>query len=134
MEQPTISDMSAPKAEFAAPPQSAKPITALSYELRPAFIAMVREQSFSGLEYDNPYHHLREFEQLCACLTIAGMSQETLRWKLFPFSLTERAKQWYVQNVGKVACDWEELQKRFCLAFYPLSRIAALCQEILNFH
>jgi hypothetical protein len=126
MEQPTISDMTAPKAMFAAPPKSAKPITALSYELRPAFIAMVREQSFLGLEYDNPYHHLREFEQLGACLTIAGMSQETLRWKLFPFSLSERAKQWYAQNVGKVAGDWEDLQKRFCLAFYPLSQIAAL--------
>jgi len=126
MEQPTISDMTAPKAMFAAPPKSAKPITALSYELRPAFIAMVREQSFLGLEYDNPYHHLREFEQLSACLTIAGMSQETLRWKLFPFSLSERAKQWYAQNVGKVAGDWEDLQKRFCLAFYPLSQIAAL--------
>jgi len=70
---------------------------------------MVRKQSFSGLDYENPYHHLREFEQLCACLTIAGMSPETMLWKLFPFSLNERVRQWYAQNVGKVAGDWEEL-------------------------
>jgi hypothetical protein len=52
---------------------------------------------------------------------------------LFPFSLDERAKQWYSHNVGKVAGDWEELRNRFCLAFFPISRIAALQQEILNF-
>ena len=91
MEQPTIQNLSAPKGEFIEPPQSSKPIIASSYELRLGFIAMVREQAFSELDYENPYTHLREFGQLCACLTISGMSQETLWWKLFPFSLNERA-------------------------------------------
>jgi hypothetical protein len=52
---------------------------------------------------------------------------------LFPFSLDERAKQWYTHNEGKVAGDWKELRHKFCLAFFPISRIAALRQEILNF-
>ena len=105
MESSTIYNLSAPKGEFVEPPQSSKPIIASGYELCPSFIAMVREQPFLGLDYENPYHHLREFEQLCACLTIAGMSQETLRWKLFPFSLDNKAKQWYADNVGKVTGD-----------------------------
>jgi len=79
MEQPTIQQLSTPKGEFLEPPPSSKPITASGYELSPGFIAMVREQTFSGLDYENPYHHLREFEQLCACLTISGMTQENLR-------------------------------------------------------
>jgi len=41
--------------------------------------------------------------------------------EMFPFYLNERARQWYTQNVGKVAADWEELRNKFCLAFYPLS-------------
>jgi hypothetical protein len=61
---------------------------------------MVREQPFPGFDNDNPYHYLWEFEQLCSCLNILGMAQETLRWKLFPFSLAERVKQWYAHNVG----------------------------------
>jgi hypothetical protein len=92
MEQPIIQNISAPKGKFIEPPQSSKPIIASSYELCPGFIAMVWDQAFSGLDYENPYHHLREFEQLCTCLTISGMSQETLRWKLFPFSLNKRAR------------------------------------------
>ena len=74
MEQPTILNLSAPKGEFVEPPQFSKPITTSSYELCPGFIAMVQEQTFLGFDYENPYHHLREFEQLYACLTISGMS------------------------------------------------------------
>jgi hypothetical protein len=133
MELPTIHNLSAPKGELIEIPQSSKPITASSYELRPGLTSVVRDQAFLGLDYENPYHHLREFEQLCACLTISGMTQEMLRWKLFPFSLNERARQWYAHNVGKVNGDWEELRNKFCFAFFPLSRIASLRQEILNF-
>jgi hypothetical protein len=87
-----IHKFSAPKGEFLEPPQSSRPITASSYELRPVFIAIVQDQSFSRLENEDPYTHHREFELLCSCLTIAGMTQETLKWKLFPFSLLGRAK------------------------------------------
>ena len=62
------------------------------------------------------------------------MAQETLRWKLFPFSLNERVRQWYAHNVGKVNGEWEELQYRFCLVFFPISRIAFMRKEILDFH
>jgi hypothetical protein len=121
MEQQSIQNLSAPKGEFVEPPQSSKSITAFGYEFCSGFIAMVQEQPFLGFNYENPCHHLWEFEQLCACLTIVGMSQETLRWKLFPFSLDERAKQWYAHNIGKVNGDWEELRNRFYLVFFPIS-------------
>ena len=133
MENLSIQNLSAPKGEFVEPPQSSKPITASSFELCPGFIAMVREQTFSGYDNENPYHHLQEFEQLCSCLSIAGMAQETLRWKLFPFSLNERSRQWYAHNVGKVNREWEELRDRFCHEFFPISRIASLWKEILDF-
>ena len=133
MEHSTIYNLSAPKGELIKTPESSKPITASEYEFRPGFIAMVQDQAFSGLDYENPYTHLREFEQLCACITISGMSQDTLRWKLFPFSLNEEAKHWYTQNVGKVNGDLDELCKHFCFTFYPVSRVAALRQEVLSF-
>jgi hypothetical protein len=56
-----------------------KPKFSSSYELHPGLIAMVRAQSFSGLENENPCHHLQEFEEMCSCLNISGMTQETLK-------------------------------------------------------
>jgi hypothetical protein len=79
MDSTPIHKFSAPKGEFLEPPQSSKPITTSSYELKPGFIAMVQAQSFSGLKDENPYTHLRDFEHLCSCLVIAGMTQETLK-------------------------------------------------------
>jgi hypothetical protein len=48
---------------------------------------MVNDQSFSGEVNENIYSHLCEFEQICTCLHIEGMSYETLQWKPFSFSL-----------------------------------------------
>jgi hypothetical protein len=39
---------------------------------------MVQDQPFSSEVDENPYFHLHEFEQTCACLHIEGMSDETL--------------------------------------------------------
>jgi hypothetical protein len=45
----------------------------------------------------------------------------------------EVVSEWYDHNIGKLNGDWEELRNLFYLAFFPISQIAALRQEILNF-
>ena len=101
------------------PPKSIEPILTLGYELRPCFIKLIRNKFFSGEDNENPYSHLQEFEQAYACLRIVGMSDKTVRWKLFMFSLTGRAKHWYSQTVGSMQGDWEMLCSKFCLCFFP---------------
>ena len=98
-----------------------------SYELHPRIIAMVWAQTFSGLETEDPDLHLQVFEELCSCLVISGMSQETLKWKLYPFSLIGKAEQWYTHNEMSLNGDWEELRDDF------LSHTASLGSEILAF-
>jgi hypothetical protein len=61
------------------------------------------------------------------------MSDNTLRWKLFPFSLTKIAKQWYKLTVGSMQGDWEMLCSKFCLKFLPISRVARLQIDVLTF-
>ena len=92
MEHPSIQDLSAPTGEFLEPPPSEHPFLSSSYELRPDLIAMFWEFSFSALDDENPYHHLREFEQMCSCYAFMGMTHDTLRWKLCSFSLVDEAR------------------------------------------
>jgi hypothetical protein len=87
------------------PVESSEPILAPGYELRPWLINMVQDQPFSCEVDENPYSHLREFKQTSSCLHIEGMLDETLRWKLFPFSLTGEAKCWYSLNIGSSQGD-----------------------------
>jgi hypothetical protein len=61
------------------------------------------------------------------------MEHETIKWTLFPFSLLGRAKKWYAHTVGGVNGNWDELRDKFCLAFFPDSRVGALRIEILTF-
>ena len=109
MEQLSLLQLSPPKSDFYEPTSSADPILSTSYELSSGYIALVQKHSFSGKDCENPYHHLREFEQVCSCLRISGMTHETLKWKLFPFSLWEEAKQWYIRVVVCVNGSWIEL-------------------------
>jgi hypothetical protein len=61
------------------------------------------------------------------------MSDETLRWKLFPFSLKGKAKTWYKRTVGSKEGDWEALSSSFCIDFFPISKVVNLRTKILTF-
>ena len=74
MEPLSIFQLFAPRGEFYEPPPSSEPILIPGYEICPKFISMVREKYFYDLDQENPYHHLREFEQLSSCLLIEGMT------------------------------------------------------------
>jgi hypothetical protein len=84
---PTLFEISTPKGGHLEPPPSSHPIKTPSYELRPALIALVRENSFAGTKEESPYIHLQGFEQVFSIIIIEGTNQQTLKWKLFPFSL-----------------------------------------------
>ena len=74
-----------------------------------------------------------EFEELCSGLVILGMTQEALRWKLFPFSLIERAEQWYTCTIRNMSGDWEEVRDDFCYSFSLTERLYSLSTDILDF-
>ena len=61
------------------------------------------------------------------------MTQEAVRWKLFPFSLTVRAEQWYTRTIGSMCGDLEELRADFCHSFSLTKRLNSLPIDILNF-
>ena len=133
MDYTPIYQYAKPMSASLKPPKSSEPIQTPGYELRPCFIKLIQDKSFSAEGDENPYSYLQEFEQTCACLHIAGMSDETLWWKLFPFSLTGRAKRWYNKTIGSMQGDWEMLCSKFCLAFFPIYRIVNLRIKVLTF-
>ena len=133
MSSSSIHELSTSEDEFSEPSTSSRLFMTSGYELHPRIIAMVRAQTFFGLESEDPDLHLQVFEELCSCLVIPDMSQETLRWKLFPFSLMGKAEQWYTDNVRGMIQDWEELRDEFCLSFSSSSHEASLRSEIIAF-
>ena len=67
--------------------------------------------TFHGLELENPYLHLREFEEVCNTYNDLNCSMNTIRLKLFPFSLKDKAKTW-LQNLRSGSIHaWDEMQQ-----------------------
>jgi len=68
------------------------------FNFKPDIIQLL--PTFHGLELENPYLHLREFEEVCNNYNDLNCSINTIRLKLFPFSLKDKAKTW-LQTIFK---------------------------------
>jgi hypothetical protein len=64
---------------------------------------------------------------------IPGMNHYTLMWKTIPLSLMGWAKQWYKIHVSGCHGSWVVLKDLFWFAFFPLSKIIDLWNEVLHF-
>jgi hypothetical protein len=81
------------------------PPDASHFNFKPDIIQLL--PIFHGLELENPYLHLREFEEVCNTYIDLNCSMNTIRLKLFPLSLKDKAETW-LQNLrsGSIrACD-----------------------------
>ena len=50
--------------------------------------------TFHGMESENPYTHIREFEEVCIMFKEDITAWDLMRLKLFPLTLKDKAKIW----------------------------------------
>jgi hypothetical protein len=112
---------------------SSHPIEVDGYEIHLDFICLASELNSAGGLEENSNKHLQDFEEICATLMISGMNHEPLKWKALPFSLIGWAKQWYKLHVSSCHGSWVNLKDQFYFAFFPLSKIIDLYNEVLSF-
>ena len=72
------------------------PPNASHFNFKPDIIQLL--PSLHGLDFENSYFHLREFEEVCNTYNDLNYSMNTIKLKLFPFSLKDKAKTW-LQNL-----------------------------------
>jgi len=97
----SIYQFATPSKTDLLPWELSQSIQTSQYRLSSRLIAMIENLSFLGKEHKNPYIHIRDFEQTYDCIRIEGISDKTLRWRVFPFYLRGEARQWYRQKVSK---------------------------------
>ncbi|GKV38977.1 hypothetical protein SLEP1_g46823 [Rubroshorea leprosula] len=91
----TLGSYATPSLEGIASSIKRLAIQANNFEIKPAIIQMIQQTvQFSGLPNENPYLHIASFLEICDTFKANGVSNESVRLTLFPFSLRDKAKSW----------------------------------------
>ena len=91
---------------------------------------MLHNIQFHGLPSENPNAQLTSFIEVRDTIKYNGVTEEALRLRLFPLSLSDRAKHWLTSQPPDSITSWNDLVHKFMTKFFPLAKIAQLVQEI----
>ena len=92
--------------------------------IRPHILPLL--PTFHGMESENPYQHIKEFEDVCNTFREGGASIDLMRLKLFPFALKDKAKIWLNSLRPRSIRTWTDLQAEFLKKFFPTHRTNSL--------
>ena len=67
---------------------------------------------FYGKPSKDPYRHVDELSQVCEINHLQNVPADTMKMKLFPTSLRDRAKDWFLK-LGKEFTSWTEMEEEF---------------------
>ncbi|GJY27929.1 hypothetical protein Tco_0403696 [Tanacetum coccineum] len=77
-------------------------------ELKGQFLIKLRDNAFSGTNGEDAIKHIENFLEIVDSLNIPNVSNNQLRIRVFPFSLTGAASKWWEdESIGSIA-TWEE--------------------------
>jgi len=89
---------------------------------------------FRELTNENPYEHVRKFEDIYGTMNYNQITDESLKLKLFPFSLKEKAKAWLLSLQPGSIFTWVGLAEALYRKFYSKKRTATIHQALNTFH
>ena len=69
--------------------------------------------TYHGMENENPYTHIRDFEEVCTTFKEGMMDMDFLKLKAFPLTLKDKAKIWLNSLRPRTIRNWAELQAEF---------------------
>ena len=87
--------------------------------------------TFHGLPSEVPYRHVDEFSQVCEFNQFHNVPSETAKMRFFPFTLKERAKEWFF-TLGREFDSWRDMEDAFLRKYYSVGKTSvvrcAICQ------
>ena len=81
---------------------------------------------------EDPYRHVDELSQVCEINQIHNVSADAMKMKLFPATLRDRAKDWFLK-LGKEFTTWIEIEEEFLRKYYSVGKTTYLRKAILEF-
>ena len=99
--------------------------------MRPYLVPLLL--TYHGMENENPYTHLRDFEEVCTTFKEGMMDMDLLKLKAFPLTLKDKAKIWLNSLRPRTIRNWAELQAEFLKKFFSAHKTNNLKRQIYTF-
>ncbi|KAJ9536000.1 hypothetical protein OSB04_un000828 [Centaurea solstitialis] len=104
------------------------------FELKTVMFQMLQNNGqFAGLSKEDPHAHLRSFLEIAGLFRLRGISDDALKLKLFPFSLSHHARAWYYSLKPNSIFTWDQMAEVFLKKYFPPLRNAQSRNEICTF-
>ncbi|GJX63644.1 hypothetical protein Tco_0296544 [Tanacetum coccineum] len=93
----------------------------INIELSKEFLVELHKNAYHGWIDEDVMDHIAKVLEMIDLIYIPGVDSHQLRMKIFPLSLGDDARQWWINDgEGKITI-WEELVEKFFYKFYPES-------------
>ena len=89
--------------------------------------------NFHGVENENPYTHIWEFEEVFISFKEGATDMELLKLKAFPLTLKDKAKIWLNSLRLRTIRNWGDMQAEFLKKFFSTHKTNSLKREIYTF-
>ena len=99
--------------------------------VRPYLVPLL--PTFHGMENENPYTHIRDFEEVCTTFKEGATDMKLLKLKAFPLTLKDKAKIWLNSLRPRTIRNWAELQVEFLKKFFSVHKTNNLKRQINTF-
>ena len=99
--------------------------------VRPYLVPLL--PTFHVMENENPYAHIREFEEVCTTFKEGVPDMDSLKLKAFPLTLKDRAKIWLNSLRPRTIRNWAELQAEFLKKFFSTTKTNSLKRQIYTY-
>lgn len=106
----------------------------LGFHVTITILHMIQMKGVSdSLVHDVPHKHMQKFVDMCSPFSFEESAQESMRLRLFPFSLIGEAIKWLADLSRDSKPSWEEITETFNMHLFPLSKMVMLRNHIQNF-
>ena len=101
--------------------------------VRPYLVPLL--PTFHGMENENPYSHIRDFEEVCITFKegITDMDLLKLKLKSFLLTLKDKAKIWLNSLRPRTIRNWDDLQAEFLKKFFSTTNTNSLKRQIYTY-
>ena len=89
--------------------------------------------TFHGMENENPYTHIREFEEVCTTFKDGVPDMDLLKMKAFPLTLKDKAKIWLNSLRSRTIRNWAELQAEFLKKIFSTTKTNSSKRQIYTY-